>query len=742
VKNGKKRNDQGELKYVTLPYDFVPFADKGKCHYQYTGDTLPKHNHKERGRLSGIITYKITPCAPLAIEVREKWNGGYFISGSQIRGRVRANLEILSASYPEFIDRSPLLYRDISARGYREKLTGENADIERSIQVGFLRKDGQEFYVIPAQQLGDRNFLSIKEHRLLQMKLGSSGKYFSTLYDWKDNNNLEKLNQLQAQIEQKNRQIKEKREDIKEILSDIQREISAVFIREYSFNKKLRSIRQPDLKNVTDELLEELRKIKSGNPKLNELFQLTAERWSLKAEMHLIYSYRLKRNGDFAPYQENVWFNRTANNGIEKISFAPLEDTPEKGYLFNSTNASSKRSHYFVMGPVKDNGKEYPVPPAVINGYNRNLKKFRITDTCKNPQIKQFYDIFEKYDDIIKSKGTTDGLIVFFNTCYNSKTNAVEIANIGRTPYFKIAHETQLADILGDKEANQVDYANALFGFIADKQEEKVETGFAYKSRLRFSPADIEGTPAWDYVHNLMLMTPYASASAMYLQQPDDKLRTYENKETDINLNGYKYYHVLKRQLKVNPDKENKAIVSSRKLLKHNGIHITGKVYFHNISRQELGLLLLSLDWKELRKSKQYSEYIAEYKEKMADAYELIGGAKPYGYGKVKLEVQNLQIETEEDDFQSLVLEPMKQVNEWYEYIDEFIASMGGQQYFEQVHFRQYIKSKMEVSFDDSGAGIKTQSEPKHINWENINQRGGYSRNLRLKSKATEYTNN
>lgn len=709
-KNYNKKEGNTGIEYVTLPYDFVPLAEKENRYFPYTKNSIPKHNQKEKEQLSGVITYRITPYSDLAIEVRQKWNGGYFIIGSQIRGRVRTNLEILSASYPEFIDRSPLLYREVDNDNYRKKIagggTGKVIDIERSIQVGFLRKIGNEFYVIPAQRIGDKNFLSIKEHRLMQMQSGNSQALVPTLYDWGDKETLKKLNKLQFQIDQKTKQIRVKRKELKDVLNDgIQSEISKIFTPKYNFNKKLALIRrsfnkdnsydyQPDLENIKNELLNDLRSIKYNDFKIEEIFQLTAERWRLKAEIDLIYTcYMKNKKNKNSPYQKEVFFKRTANNGIEKISLASSEDTPENGYLFNSTNATSKRSHYFVMNPVKENIKEYLVPQAVINGYNRNLKRFRTTTT----EIKEFYDIFDQYDVIINRKrvDATDGLIVFFNTWYNPKTNEKEIANIGRTPYFKIAHRTQLADILGEKEADKVDYANALFGFIPDDQEGENLSSFTYKSRLRFSSADIVGAPIQHDVHDLVLMTPCASASAMYLQQPDDMLRTYEDE--NVKLNGYKYYHVLKQPLRVGLKNKGKTIVSSRKLLKHEGIHIIGRIYFHNISKEELGLLLLSLDWKELRQSKKYGKYIAAYEDKLENAYELIGGAKPYGYGKVKIKVQDLQIEKEGNDFEVLVSEPMEQIREWHEYIDAFITSMGGQQYFERVYFKQYIQSKIEI---------------------------------------------
>lgn len=179
---GKKKQ---ETTYVTLPYDFIPFAEPEHREFPYecteSGGDLPKHN--DLSGLSGCIEYEIRPHSDLAIEVRKKWNSdNFFISGSAIRGKVRANAEILSAGYPEFIDRTEMVYRDFSDGNYTEKfLKGTGDSIERNIQVGFLKKIGNKFYVFPAKKIGDKYFVSIKEHRLMQM--GLSRQNFSTIYN-------------------------------------------------------------------------------------------------------------------------------------------------------------------------------------------------------------------------------------------------------------------------------------------------------------------------------------------------------------------------------------------------------------------------------------------------------------------------------------------------------------------------------------------------------------------------------
>lgn len=556
-----------EPTYVTLPYDFIPFAVPHNREFPYecteSGSNLPKHN--DLSGLSGCIEYEIRPHSDLAIEVRKKWNSDdFFISGSSIRGKVRANAEILSAGYPEFINRTEMLYRDISDKRYQNRLLGtvnSKIGIERSIQVGFLKKKGGDFYVTPAQKIGDKYFTSIKEHRLMQM--GLSRKNFSTIYNW-----------------------------------------------EYKYNEFV------DLQSKIDS------------------YQKGRRRRELQREMDSKYR-KLKTNPGFFPYQRCIFYESTGNR-VSKIAVNPNKNITNKGYLFNSTKASSKRSHYIVAEPVKD-AKQFEVPQSVINAYNENLKKFRVTDREKDDRIKAFYNIFNGYDELIEASAKADnesdikeGLIVFF------QGKGQKIESIGRTPYFKIPYANQLSKLIGSREKTEIDYADALFGFIPDRQnQESKESDYpiAYKSRIRFSPLDIQGKVQFRKVENLLLMTPSATASGMYLRQPSGEKLTYE--DDNIELNGYKYYHVLPEPIvpKIK-DEKLKNMVSTREAISCDGISFRGKLFFRNLSEAELGLLLLSLDWREVLASSKYGQLTEKYPDTADKAYELIGGAKPYALAR------------------------------------------------------------------------------------------------------------
>lgn len=695
--NRNKNNTNGykdSVREVILPYDFVPFVKKDKCEYPYTikrdlpdkntsskEKPLPKHNSMDKENLSGVLSYKITPQSDLAIEVREKMDGKKFISGSIIRGKIRSNMEILGACYPEFIDKSPLLYRDITDSKYKNRLMGEiestdvtkkkgdnkkkDVDIESLIKVGFLQKIGNEYYVTPAKKRENKNFLSIKEHRLRQMGVGTSGKEFSYIYEW--NENLYKY------------------EDDKSMF----------------YNDKNKR-----------------EKRKKSKRELDQLYK------------------GLKQNNMFKPYQKEIRFRSDGRYKIEEITFNLKNDTFEKGFLYNSTNASSKRSHYIILEPMEDKKDQYHVPQDVINGYELYLKKLRLPNNC-DKNSKQFYDIFGGYTSLANT--CKEGLIVFYKLNKEKK----EIKNIGRTPYFKIEYKNQLEDIInsqvGEYDKEKVDYVNALFGFIWNENE-KGKTNLSYKSRLRFTPTDIieKNTINEDRVDNFLLMTPYASACGMYLDQTNsvnNKVITYEDDKDKIKLNGYKYYHVLEKENKPNSKEDMESMLSSKKVLKPNGFIMKGKIYFNNLTRKELGLLLLSVDWTLLRNSKNYKAKVKDYD--MEKAYELIGGAKPYGYGKVNIQVEEVEIEKKANDFESLVIQPMKKVEQWDSYIDEFIKSMD-KNYFDNIQFYRYAQSKMEKSFiySKSSGGdliLNWNNAGKIIKEENDNEGGGYPKEWCLK---------
>ncbi|MBS4534349.1 hypothetical protein GOQ29_01810 [Clostridium sp. D2Q-14] len=772
MNKNKKNTNNDKPKYVTLPYDFISFPRKWIPYSAVRKlDGLPRHDYRKQ--LNGCIKYRIIPKSDLAVEIKEGEGNSFFLAGSQMRGRVRMNTEILSQSYPHFINDAPILFRDIAGdlrKEYNKKL-GIKEGIEKSIKVGFLRKDGERFYVIPAQKYSsDKFFTSIKEHRIVNMGI-KINRGESMLYDVKNSGEkFKQINKIQKDIDKLSNEISKLREELKEELSVIQKDIDGIFIKKFSFHKRigkiikknnfneelekissqllveLKNIRKNSekellkkSKNVSSELLEKVKNIR--NEKLEIFFSKMTERWKLKVKIHKIYS-EMRKNSKNLPYQREVFYKENSNGGICKIAFNDNRgEFPSKGYLFNSTNASSKRSHYFIKKSEQGNAG-FIVPQNVIEGYKQNIKKFRYTS--KNNEVKDFYDIFddEKYKKLIKKN--PEGLIVFFITEKDDKS----IKMIGRTPYFKVPYNRSITDILEVNGKSTIGYADALFGFTSNESKELEDDEInltrekgqnnaieSYKSRLRFSSIDIKGEFNYKF-EEFLLPSPFASANAMYLEQlEENKLSTYNDKTS--KLNGYKYYHILDKVEK--SKKEPESMLSTKGVIKNDeeDIYLEGKIYFNNLFPDELGLLLLSLDIKQILKSKEYRECIGENGINIENSFEQIGGAKPYGYGKVKVEIMDLCIEKKDISFESLILDPMEKQSNRSEYVDAYITKMKEvceKNYFN--YLRRYIKSKQEKDRNETSNWDCNETNPIVVNWynldEKIKKRKGYPKEWRF----------
>jgi CRISPR-associated protein (TIGR03986 family) len=763
-KDKTRNSNQGSVNLIQkrLPYEFVPF-DKDQYRFPYAASTspdggkmlLPRHDRVERERLSGELRYKITPHSDLVIEIREKYGGGHFISGSVVRGKFRSNVEMLSRSYPEFVNRAPLMYRDIQSNDYKKQLFGlkksdqesdqeldqelDLKEIEHYIRVGFLHKSDGKFFIVPAEKFGDKYFLSIPEHRLRKMEVGRCAKSSLWLYYWNDEI-INQFERLQQQIDQLTREIKKLREPYRQILKDcpmsrwfsncmaftkMREDINATVEllksekKEISDEKEIANelieCRRDHLNELTNLFIEENGLSDSQAADIKEIYKKTFERWQLKWELENQYKSNGKRNENFKPYQLRVSYDLDDSVGVRDISLN-INKYKRKGYLFNSTNASSKRSHYLVGGPNLSESVLH-IKDEVINAYNRNLGRMRFPQVRRGQDLSEqerrelikdfirFYSLFDRYDEL----SNKDEPIIFYRTEINEKTTTV--ADLGRTPYMKIFYETKPEHLLGSKPANSVDYAGALFGYVDSSSPDS--SSRSYKSRLIFRPVEIKGDPGRTRkVRHFILMTPQPTASGMYLRQDGTIKKTYADPASTLEFNGLKYYHVRKSQREPSDANKQERFSSARYVYGANCFEeLSGTVAFKNLTRAEMGLLLLAADIRLIRQSKFWEKVRINYSalqvnEHFLDrCYELIGGAKPYGYGKVTIDVLDLRLEDTDYDFEKLMLGNAKQEpqEKWKEYIDAFLEDMGGEAFIKSALFGAYLISKSEMVDDEFG---------------------------------------
>ncbi len=174
-------------------------------------------------------------------------------------------------------------------------------------------------------------------------------------------------------------------------------------------------------------------------------------------------------------------------------------------------------------------------------------------------------------------------------------------------------YKRSVGDCLPDlhNDMSRLDLAECIFGYVHDEGmlKGRVQFGHAFSDNAK------EGKPV-----TLTLSSPKASFYPIYIKQDNNivNFRTYN----DGNLSGWKRYvtrNVVTEQQST--DNTDTIITPLQK-----GAIFNGDIVFHNLRPIELGALLSALTF-----------------HNKAECRHQLGQAKPYGYGKVKYEVELIE---------------------------------------------------------------------------------------------------
>lgn len=310
------------------------------------------------------------------------------------------------------------------------------------------------------------------------------------------------------------------------------------------------------------------------------------------------------KNRSFSPYQVKVFYKMSSNKKyIEDIS---LNEKPgfSQGYLVNSSNLGNKKVHYLVFSKTD---KYHRVNQNVIEDFKINIE-YRQHKESK---------IFNLNYDNEK--------VVFYKT----KDGFVDV--IGFTPYLKIPYRNSISSGIktefcnDEQNKNKFDYVDSIFGMTSP---------VSYRSRVVFDNllageeynSSYLGKPV-----NKILSNPSPKSFQLYLKQDDSNYLI--NYNDDFELRGYKFYY-LKNNVDISED-TNRNLTTELKPLKKDVV-FEGRVHFKNLYKDELGLLLMAL--------KPFKKGI-----------ELIGQGKPYGFGKVKIQIDNVELIDEENLYSQII---------------------------------------------------------------------------------------
>ena len=638
-----------DYNYASAPYNFIPFPKKVVYRHKVSkkneevvledlsvsGENICHNSYKENKK-TGYIRYKIKVKTPTFIGDGKgeifKINGQPVIPGSTIRGKIRSNAEILSCAYPEFVENKKLWYREVFSKGnlktkYMNRIKPDGAKIQERVKAGYLVKVGNAYRIIEAKE--DENghsFKEVNEYELRQavennkVHHGLEKEIF--MYELRDEHLWSKIQNLKNEKKPKNKELKllyEKNSTVK-----------------LNFEEQERK----------ESLEEDIKKIEEDIKKL------------------------LKNNEvkSFTPYFCNILYNKDKNI-IEKI----VRKTEESGYciLMNSSRLNYKQNHYIIYEENPDKSRN--VDNEIVNSFKTNVK---------------YSNFISKTFDLPK-----EGKKPVFYILDHSKEKVIAF---GFTPYLKIPYEKSVHDGIKTSNLNKeelIDYVQGLFGFsnlkckLAGKQEE-----ISYKGRVSFTNAKLVIDKNFKPLTHKSLMGPKISSFQLYLNQPEadiEKLKTYDD---DFELRGQKFYWLKDKEddrddfeiaKKQNKGKKQVKEAQFAKLTPiSEGSVFEGKIYFENLSEDELGLLLMSI-------------------KPFNTAKDSLGQGKPYGFGKIEFYI----IEIKEID----VKNRFKGLNEKYkkaEDIDtykkafkDYMKKNGEEINFEEGRWKSfYISRKEEVS--------------------------------------------
>ncbi|WP_418179159.1 TIGR03986 family CRISPR-associated RAMP protein [Aliarcobacter lanthieri] len=208
-----------------------------------------------------------------------------------------------------------------------------------------------------------------------------------------------------------------------------------------------------------------------------------------------------------------------------------------------------------------------------------------------------------------------------------------KIKHFGLSMLYKLPYEYSLQSILEkyqEFDNRKKDLSETMFGFIDDKE--------ALKGRVNFSHFEANKSLKYNKTVSLPLSTPRATFYPNYLVQcgengKTEKFITYDR--LNSILRGFKLYPPRKDIITVAKNEKgedfcikNKNICTSFNPLDKGSI-FKGKIRFHNLKKEELGLLLSSLSFLNQNKDEKY--------------FHKIGMAKAYGFGTVSIKIDNLK---------------------------------------------------------------------------------------------------
>lgn len=310
------------------------------------------------------------------------------------------------------------------------------------------------------------------------------------------------------------------------------------------------------------------------------------------------------REKTYKPYCTEISFEISNSRTVTHIGKPHVYKN--EGYIMSSDFIQGKLAHYIIPKP-DFNGQAIEL--------SRENEMYKYIDYYKDELLRTKKKIHPDRDDkndkryffLPEQEGKDYGKPLFYGQ-YNNEIY------LGFSPYLRITYDKSIKDLIPKMYKhfceNKYSYVDSLFGF-SNMGEDK----HSYKSRLSFQDAVCVNNAQEDKEYTYILGQPHASACNLYLKQGiEAKGKEIKNYNDDGVIRGIKQY-LLKSYTDTEFCDKSKSVASTFIPLKKHAKFV-GRIYYKNLTQEELGLVLWSLKVSD-------------------DANETVGYGKPFGFGNV-----------------------------------------------------------------------------------------------------------
>lgn len=590
---GKNGNAGG---YIGAPYNFVPFTENTVVYKQ----EQPGHDEVSKKLLSGEIAYHIKAQSPVIVDDGQGhfWRNAYgdeAIAGSTVRGLIRNNVQILSLSgVSDDVDDYALMYRNVASglpkqkKLYGEILGADTATVQagkKSQTISILRRVRVGYLV---NENGDYNIYDTDIDRI-DMKYANTGGRGSGSKD-----------------DVMNYYVLSERKLAEEYMQFQDRRIS-----KFAYPFFVKKGKDGSTEFLTEHRLDRpfRKEVKNGRTQ------------------YIGTENKKGKNDCYKPYSLPCSYNVSGRNitGVDKPGILTHE-----GYAVSTGRMKNKKAIYII--PKMDMDKKRTVLGKHVFQYpitisDADLKAFDVDINKRENTLKQFG---ERACFDLPKPGIENRKPVFY--IYEGGR-----LYFGFTPRLRLFFEHTIREGLPkDHTKSDLDFAKALFGYSNDEG--------SFKSRVSFSDAVVTENQGTAGVQSAILAEPKPTSYLDYVMPLNGEGQSYNDR--NFHLRGIKQYWLRDNTYtNVTKEKEKEAYVSHFTPLA-KGTVFAGKVRFHNLKKEELGLLLWSmhLDGK---------------------SWMNVGKAKSFGYGNIQLIVDGVQVLDPDKayDLTSFCLEPYKKAD-------------------------------------------------------------------------------